>query len=622
MRVISLAALGALAGPAFAAEPVMLNDSRVDVLSYANSAEVVVKDLHLDLDVDFARKALEGTADLTLERLKTTAKDLVLDTRELSIKEVECWCDGRWKRITFDLGQADKVLGTPLFVHLPDGVNKVRVHYRTAPTASGLQWLSPAQTAGKKQPFLFSQSQAIHARSWVPLQDSPGVRFTYSAHLKTPKDLLAVMSADNSANAQRDGDYEFKMPQAIPSYLMAIAVGDLAFKPMAGITGVYAEPATLTKAAAEFDDTQKMVEATESLFGPYRWGRYDLLILPPSFPYGGMENPRLSFITPTTIAGDKSLVSIIAHELAHSWSGNLVTNATWGDGWLNEGFTSYVENREMEVLYGRERAEMEQVLSLGELSEQFAEAKPEETTMASRPNPAEGEGSQTVASQYTKGQQFLVYLERKFGRERFDPFLRAWFDEHAFKSATTEEFVSYLDANLLKKYPDIVTLEQVRAWIYQPGLPADAPEHQSDAFAKVEAQRDAWLAGQTPAAGMDTQGWLFHQWHYLLRTLPATLSLEQMTELDKAFNFTASGNAEIAHTWLKLAIQKGYRPADARLQDYLVQIGRRRLIVGLYEELAKTPEGRVRALAIYRKARPGYHPIAQGTIDKALGWQG
>ncbi|MBI2381503.1 MAG: M1 family metallopeptidase [Gammaproteobacteria bacterium] len=619
MRLVSLAVLSALAAPAWAETPFPLNDSRFDVLSFGNPDEVLVNDVRLDLDVDFNRKTLEGTAELALKRIKPKAKDLVLDTRELTIKEVECFCDGRWKRITFDMGTADALLGTPLTVHLPDGVDKVRVHYRTSPKASGLQWLEPVQTAGKKQPFLFSQSQAIHARSWAPLQDSPAVRITYSAHLKTPKNLMAVMSADNSANKERDGDYEFIMPQAIPSYLMAIAVGDLAYQPMAGITGVYAEPSVLAKAAAEFEDTQKMVVATESLFGPYRWGQYDLLILPPSFPYGGMENPRLSFITPTTIAGDKSLVSIIAHELAHSWSGNLVTNATWGDGWLNEGFTSYVENREMEVLYGRERAVMEQVLSLKELNEEFATAEPRFTTMASRPDPAEGEGSQTVPSQYTKGQQFLVYLEQKFGRERFDPFLKGWFDSHAFQSVTTEDFVRYLDENLLQKAPGTVTLEQVRAWIYAPGMPADAPVHESDAFKTVDAQREAWLKGEKKAAELDTGAWIFHQWRYLLATLPAELSLEQMAELDAAFKFTQTGNAELAHAWLKLAIQKGYKPADARLKDYLVQIGRRRLIVPLYEELAKTPEGRARAQAIYRVARPGYHPIAQGTVDKLLG---
>lgn len=619
MRVSALTVLlsAVMAGPALADAPA-LNNSRHDVLSYANPDAVVVRDVHLDLAVSFSNKTLSGYAELSVERVDPAARTLVLDTRELSVSKVEANVGGQWKATGFKLGQNDAVLGAPLSIDLPAQAGKVRVYYTTAPTASGLQWLDPAQTGGKKQPFLFSQSQAIHARSWVPLQDTPGVRFTYSAHLTTPNNLRAVMSADNSKNMDVDGDYEFAMPQKIPSYLMAIAVGDLAFKPMAGITGVYAEPGTIDKAVAEFDDTQKMVDATSSLYGPYRWGRYDLLILPPSFPYGGMENPRLSFITPTTMAGDKSLVSIIAHELAHSWSGNLVTNATWGDGWLNEGFTSYVENREMEVLYGRERAQMEQVLSLTELKEEFAEAKPEQTTMASRPDPKEGEGGQTTASQYTKGQQFLVYLEEKFGRERFDPFLRGWFDGHAFQSVTTEDFVQYLDANLLKKYPNIVSLEKVREWIYQPGMPADAPTHHSDAFAKVNAERDAWLAGKVKAADMKTQGWVFHQWHYLLRTLPASLTTAQMLELDKAFGFSASGNAELMHTWLKLAIQKNYRPVDERLQDYLITIGRRRLIVPLYEELVKTPAGRERALAIYKIARPGYHPIAQGTLDKLL----
>src|SRR5439155_12241219 len=258
----------------------------------------------------------------------------------------------RYEAGMFTLGDKDKILGAPLTIPLPARATRVRISYSTSPGASGLQWLEPAQTAGKKRPFLFTQSQAIHARSWIPLQDSPGVRMTYSAVVRTPKDLVAVMSAPNNPNAPPNGEYRFRQRMAIPSYLIALAVGDLRFRPMGNRTGVYAEPAVIDRAAAEFSDTEQMLEAAQSLYGPYRWGRYDLLVLPPSFPFGGMENPTLTFATPTILAGDKSLVSLVAHELAHSWSGNLVTNATWSDFWLNEGFTVYVERRILEKLYG------------------------------------------------------------------------------------------------------------------------------------------------------------------------------------------------------------------------------------------------------------------------------
>jgi aminopeptidase N len=277
----------------------------------------------------------------------------VLDTRDLDIQKAESSRDGSsWANALFSLAPPDKILGSALSITLPDDATRVRISYTTRPQASGLQWLDPPQTAGKKDPFLFTQSEAIHARSWIPLQDSPQVRITYRAHVRTPKNLMAVMSANNDLKAARDGDYEFEMPQPIPSYLIALAVGDLFFAPISPRTGIWAEPPVVGKAAREFADLEAMIRAAEELFGPYHWDRYDVLVLPPSFPFGGMENPRLTFATPTVLAGDKSLVALVAHELAHSWAGNLVTNATWRDFWLNEGFTVYLERRIVEKVFG------------------------------------------------------------------------------------------------------------------------------------------------------------------------------------------------------------------------------------------------------------------------------
>ena len=334
-----------------------------DYHSYGNPDEVKVNHLILDLNVDFEKKVLKGSVELQFKRIQPEAKNLILDTRDLTITQVTA----NGKTLDYQLAAADPVLGSALTITLPEQTDSVTVEYHTSPEASGLQWLTPAQTAGKQQPFLFTQAQAIHARSFIPLQDSPQVRVTYEATLHTPPQLLAVMSAANDPNTPRDGEYHFNMPQAIPSYLIAIAVGDLHFKAMGERTGVYAESSILDAAAAEFADTESMLIATENAFGPYSWDRYDLLILPPSFPFGGMENPRLSFITPTVIAGDKSLVSLIAHELAHSWSGNTVTNATWRDLWLNEGFTTYLTYRIMEMVYGEKRFAMEAVLGRQDL---------------------------------------------------------------------------------------------------------------------------------------------------------------------------------------------------------------------------------------------------------------
>ncbi|HYO63141.1 MAG TPA: M1 family metallopeptidase [Pyrinomonadaceae bacterium] len=593
-----------------------------DAHSYSNPHEVRVRHVDLDWTVDFARKELRGTAALTVERAAGANGNapLVLDTRALNVSKAETSADGRaWRDTTFNVGRVDAILGAPLTVELPANATRVRVHYTTNPAASGVQWLEPAQTAGKRHPFMFTQSQAIHARSWIPIQDSPGVRVTYTARVRTPRQLLAVMSAENEPNARLDGDYSFRMTQPIPAYLIALAVGDLRFRAMGRRTGVYAEPSVVAKAAWEFADTERMMAATERIYGPYRWGRYDILVLPPSFPYGGMENPRLTFATPTILAGDRSLVSLVAHELAHSWSGNLVTNATWRDFWLNEGFTTYLERRIVEAVYGRPRADMEAMLGRQDLQGELDTFEDRDEILHVN---LEGRDPDEGATQvpYEKGALFLRHLEETFGRARFDRFVRAYFDHFAFRSITTEDFVSHLRANLLDKHPQLAARVPVEEWIERPGLPASAPRPSSGAFARVEQAAKRWLGG-APVSSIQTARWSSQEWQHFLKALPQDLGAERMAELDRAFRLTRTGNSEVAFEWLMAAIRNRYAPADARLEEFLLTVGRRKFIRPLYAELAKTPEGRTRALAIYRRARPGYHPIAVTTIDEILKWQ-
>jgi leukotriene A-4 hydrolase/aminopeptidase len=591
---------------------------RRDSHSFANPEEVVVRHLDLDWDVLFDRRVLEGTATLHIERVVPRAGVVRLDTRDLSITAVQLSDDGDdWREAPFMLGAPDPIQGAPLEVTLTETATQVRVTYMTSPGASGVQWLEPAQTAGKTHPFMFTQSQAIHARSWIPLQDSPGVRVTYNATVRTPPALRAVMSAANEAEAPLDGEFRFEMRQAIPSYLIALAVGDLAFRPMGARTGVYAEPSVVESAAAEFDDTEAMMTATERLYGPYRWERYDLLVLPPSFPFGGMENPRLTFATPTVIAGDKSLVALVAHELAHSWSGNLVTNATWRDFWLNEGFTVYLERRILEAVFGRQRVDMEATLDRQVLAEELARLDPPDQVLhvdlAGR-DPDDG----MTQVPYLKGELFLRLLEETVGRERFDIFLRAYFDHFAFRSITTDDFVAYLNEHLLSTDRNLVDTLDVAAWLEQPGLPPNAPRSESDALSRVEQVAARWASGETAASALASDDWTTQEWLHFLKTVPDGLNAEQMTELDDAFGFTEVGNSEVAHQWLLIAIRNQYEPAFARLETYLVEIGRRKLIKPLYDELVKTAAGRARAEAIYERARPGYHPISVSSIDEVV----
>ncbi|MCH9690484.1 MAG: M1 family metallopeptidase [Gammaproteobacteria bacterium] len=593
-----------------AAEPLIntsITPTGPDYHSFANSDDYRTKHLALDLNVDFARKVLHGKATLQIETLTQGNTPLILDTRELDIQSVQAGHNGQLHEVKFSLGAKDTHLGSPLRIQLPKDATTVTIAYQTTPGASGLQWLEPRQTAGKKHPFLFTQAQAIHARSFIPLQDSPRVRITYDATIRTPKSLRAVMSADNDPTVGKNGVYKFHMPQQIPSYLIALGVGNLDFKPMGKRTGVFAEPELLDAAAEEFADTESMLETTEEVYGPYRWGRYDLLILPPSFPFGGMENPRLSFITPTVIAGDKSLVALIAHELAHSWSGNLVSNASWGDLWLNEGFTTYLTNRIMQFVYGDERYQMEMALGYDDLQIDLAERKDGDEILAID---IRGRDPDEVFSNipYEKGSLFLNELEQKVGRDNFDRFLLEYFNKFAFQSISSADFIKYLQQTLLKQYPDKLDMKRINQWIFAPGIPQGAPHPQSDAFAKLDPLRQQWLNGKIKTSDIDTSDWTFHQWKYFLDSMPEKLTATQLQELDKTFGLTASKNNEIAFSWLMITVRNNYQPANDRLQTFLTNIGRNKFLRPLYRSLMENGKADT-AREIFEKAKPGYHPL-------------
>ncbi|HEY0179127.1 MAG TPA: M1 family metallopeptidase [Dokdonella sp.] len=589
-----------------------------DPHSYANADQVGVRALALDLEADFTRHELAGTAELALDWHDPAARRLVLDSRDLRIERVEALdAAGVARPARYALGKRDAILGSALGVELDAQAPRVRIRYRSAPDASGLQWMTPAQTAGKRQPFMFSQSEPIHARSWVPLQDTPSVRFTYTAHVRVPKALRAVMSADNDAAHPLDGDFRFTMDQPIPSYLLAIAVGDLAVRETGPRSAVYADPGVVDAAAREFADTEKMIATAETLYGPYRWSRYDILVLPPSFPFGGMENPRLTFATPTVIVGDKSLVSLVAHELAHSWSGNLVTNAAWKHMWLNEGFTTYVENRLVEALYGKAKADEEFILAADELRRELADTpKPDQRLVPNFDGRDPDEAGSDFA--YTKGAWLLHALEASYGRDVFDAYLRGYFDHFAFRSITTDEMLAYLNANLVEKNPGHMSLAAIRRWIDEPGIPDDAPTPTSPRFDAIAAARADWLAGRRKAAALDATSWNTQEWMYFLDGLPPKRSVAQLAELDAAWHLNGSPNAEIAHRWYLAAIGADYRPARPEMAAYMTRIGRRYLIVPLYEALAKTPDGKAFAERVYAQAKAGYHPLTRASVEKVL----
>lgn len=586
-----------------------------DPYSYAQPDEVRVTHLDLKLAVDFSQRKLDGEATLTLNWKDPKAAALVLDTRDLTIASVEAVdAQGKTSPLTYALAPRDKQLGSKLTIQTPQRPHEVRIVYTTSPNASGLQWLPPAQTADKKQPFMFSQSESIHARSWVPLQDSPAIRFTYTAEVTAPKDTRVAMSAPNDSSHPLNGHFSFDQTHPIPSYLLAISAGDLAVKDTGPRSAVYAEPSVVGKAAHEFEDTEKMIRTAETLYGPYRWGRYDILVLPPSFPYGGMENPNMTFATPTVLVGDKSLVSLVAHELAHSWSGNLITAASWRDIWLNEGITTYVQGRITEALYGKRQADEEALLDIHTVQKEIATLPLNSQRLAPIPGKVDADDSLSDVA-YNKGSWFLRTLEQRFGRETFDNYLKGYFNHFAFQSITTEQMLDYLKPNLIDKYPGKMSWDEVKEWVYGTGLPKDAPIPDSPRFDAIDKERTAFLGGTLTADKLDAKGWNTQEWMYFLDGMPAAPPLAKMQELDTAWHLTGTPNAEIGMRWYIHAIAAGDKATWPAAAEHMTRIGRLYLTMPVYRALSKTPDGLAFAEQVYSKAKDGYHPLTQQAVE-------
>ncbi|HVI99711.1 MAG TPA: M1 family metallopeptidase [Sphingomonas sp.] len=638
MRLLAFALLSATAalaacGPAdtanqtaaaTAAPAILATPEGKDVNSYANPLEARVTHVALDLAADFDRHVLSGTATLDIAAAKDAQK-IVLDDNGLVLKSIT---DAQGKTLSYQVGARDPVHGAPLTIQL-DGAQRIVITYETAPDAKAVQWMAPEQTLGKKKPYLFTQGEAILNRTWIPTQDSPGIRQTWDARITVPEGLTAVMSGASQSTLGEIAPgsrrtFSFKMDKPVAPYLIALAIGDLRFEAITDTMGVWSEPGMVEKAAAEFADLGKFMDAAEDLYGPYRWGRYDVLVLPPSFPYGGMENPTLTFATPTIIAGDKSLVSVIAHELAHSWSGNLVTNATWDDFWLNEGFTTYAENRIIEKVYGPERAAMEADLLWTDLEEAVKDAGgPESKLTQLHLNLTPDMDPDTATGQiaYDKGATFLRTIERAVGREKWDAYLKAYFDRHAFQPQTSAGFLADLRANLFKGDEPTAQKIGLDRWVYQPGIPANAVHVKSTAFVPIDKAAAAFAkSGDIAAAprNVSTQEML-----RFINQLPRSIDNAKLAKLDAAFHWSTTGNSEIRFAWLELAIATHYPQAETSAADFLTSQGRRKFVAPLFQELMDQPGwGPAAAQRIYAQARPGYHPLTVGTVDKIVGWKG
>src|SRR5690554_6927943 len=585
--------------------------------SYGNIDEISTSHLHLELNVDFDNKTLKGVARHKMNN--KGAEKAIFDIKYLNIEKVTLGVEGGEVETTYTIGEYDSLLGAPLVVDLKKDDRLVNIYYSTHEDAEALDWLSAELTGSKKYPFLYTQGQAILTRTWIPVQDTPANRFTYSAKLKVPSELIALMSATNPTETNETGGYSFQMKQPIPSYLLALAVGELDYRQLSDNSGVYAEPHMIDAVEKEFKDIPKMIDAAEGLYGQYLWDVYDVILLPYSFPFGGMENPRLTFLTPTLIAGDGSLVSTIAHELAHSWSGNLVTNASWNDFWLNEGFTVYFENRIMEEVYGKEIADMLAMIEFQELKRSvddlMAEGREKDTYLKLDLHGRDPDDGMTDIA-YVKGAFFLKTIEEKVGREKFDVFLNAYFKAHEFKTLTTEKFVEYINENLFEKENIEFNLNE---WIYGEGIPFNVIQLNSDRFVVAQELAQEVKNGNDLPADLKRSDKITQEWLAFIRAFDGELSKEQMIMVDEQLNFKNSGNSEIMSEWFVLGIKNDYKEIRPEIKAFLKKVGRRKFLEPLYTTLAKTEETLEWGKEVYKEARPYYHAVSFHTIDKILG---
>ena len=585
---------------------------RPDPHSYYDAAQPKARRLRLKLGVDFKAKRIDG--EVVLEFGATISGQLDLDTKGLEIFSVQVPGQGP---IPWELGEADAILGQRLRLEVPAGTQEVAIIYRTSPEAMALQWLEPAQTEGKVAPYLFSQCQQIHARTMVPCQDTPVVRVAYHAEVRVPEGLTAVMSAGPAGDeATGDGRHVFRflMPQPIPPYLLALAVGRLEFRDLSPRARVWAEPETVEAAAWEFAGVEEMILKAEGLFGPYPWDRYDMLVLPPSFPYGGMENPRMTFLTPTLLAGDRSLVDVVAHELAHSWTGNLVTNASMEHFWLNEGFTVWAERRILRTLHGDDAAALGWAMGQKALEDSLDRFKNEPHLTMLRLH-LEGIDPDDAFSSipYEKGARLVAALEREVGEDKFLRFIRDYIDAFRFTSITTEQFCAFVEAKL----PGALAAVNAPAYLDQPGMPETSPTFRSAQLDALTTLADSWVNGGRPSA-QQIASWKPSELQVYLQKLPRQLTGADCAWLDEHLQLMGRGNFEILVEWLTLAATADYEPAFPRIREVLLRVGRMKYLRPLYGALGLHPRTRALAREIFAAASPGYHGLSRRVVQSVL----
>ncbi|KAF0692479.1 Aste57867_16449 [Aphanomyces stellatus] len=601
-----------------------------DKHSLANIAVIKSTAIDLQLTADFDRHVFHGYVDITATVIGAGATEFVLDTRALYIQKATI--DGEHVLTT---QKEDEVFGTALHLPLPAAARAVgtsftaRIYYETTPDSTAIQWLPKEQTADKTHPYLFTQSEAIHARALLPCQDAPSVTTVYKAAITVPTWATCLMSAVASADPQATAaktTFFYEQNVAVPSYLIAIVVGRLESREIGPRSRVWSEPSQVDAVAYEFAQTEDFLKNAEQIMGQeYVWGRYDLVSLPPSFPFGGMENPCLTFATPTLIAGDRSLADVIAHEIAHSWTGNLITNQTWEHFWLNEGWTMWLQRKIMAKIYTDLHFDFDSIIGWNALQHSIDAygADHEFTKLVPTLDGCDPDDSFSSVP-YEKGFNLLYYLSKLVGDDAFEVFAKAYVQQFKYKTVTSDEFKAFFLGHFQStKATELATIDW-HAWFYAPGMPK-RPAFDTTISAASEALATRWSTGAGPFDAKDVDGWTSSQYVVMLERLLEIcvernhfLDAAALTHLGDVYKLTHTKNSEVRMRFQTLCVRAEHAAILPQVEAFLKEQGRMKYVRPLYRDLYKSKFGADAARRIFGQTKDNYHPIARKMIAKDL----
>ncbi|CCM06484.1 uncharacterized protein FIBRA_08753 [Fibroporia radiculosa] len=634
-----------------------------DITTQSNYTEIASEHVDFDWTVDFAQSTISGSVTHTLTVRKENVQHVVFDSSALAIESAVV----EGKIAQFDLGAPQPVVGSALRVSLPAGLKtdskvKVTIFYKTSKDSMALQWLAKEQTQGKSFPFLFSQCQPIYARTMAPLQDTSSVKVTYSAKVTSvlPALLSAIRVSPPSDGPTHDGKvigkdavtYVYNQPIPIPTYLIAIAVGNLRYRACPRVegkewqTGVWAEPETIEAAYWEFEEAiNRTLIIAETILPPYKFGVYDVLVLPPSFPYGGMENTCLSFITPTLLVGDRSLVDVVVHELSHSWFGNGVSPTSATHFWLNEGWTTYTERLLMQYLHTPQHRDFSYLVESRSMYDDLKRYKDHPKYQRLVIEFEKGEDPDDAYSRipYDKGANLLLHLERTIGGlDVFLPYVHDYVSTFLGRSITTEQWKSHLYSYFKQHGGEEKTrlLDSIdwNAWFYGEGieLPVEMDydhtlaEQAYALAAKWDASRTISDVAQLPFKEEDVDILDTNQKILFLERIQsyAALPSSHVTLMGTLYHFADTPNAELRFRFYEFAFldpkssaAKAFAPAAAAWvtgnDGTGIIKGRMKLCRPVFRGINEVDHDL--AVKAFKESAINFHPIARRMLERDMG---